>query len=99
MCMQKFKSYDTVFTEIRILRNISLKNGYNKLFKHEKTSLKIFQSASVFISPLSSTKLATLVVPHYKYCHIFYNTTITSILFSVIIAFLPSSNVAAFHCF
>ena len=29
-----------------------------------------------------------VVVPHYKYCYIIYNTTITSILFSVIIAFL-----------
>ena len=28
------------------------------------------------------------VVPHYKYCYISYNTTITSILFSAIIAFL-----------
>ena len=30
----------------------------------------------------------TIVVPHYKYCYIFHNTTITSILFSVFIAFL-----------
>ena len=29
-----------------------------------------------------------VVVPHCKYCHISYNTTITSILFSAIIAFL-----------
>ena len=28
------------------------------------------------------------VVPHYKYCYISYNRTITSILFSAIIAFL-----------
>ena len=28
------------------------------------------------------------VVPHYKYCYIIHNTTITSILFSAIIAFL-----------
>ena len=27
-------------------------------------------------------------MPHYKYCHISYNTTITLIFFSVIIAFL-----------
>ena len=33
-------------------------------------------------------KILQSVVPHYKYCFISYNTTITSILFSAIIAFL-----------
>ena len=34
-----------------------------------------------------SPRAAPRVVPHYKYCYIFHNTTITSILFFAIIAF------------
>ena len=32
--------------------------------------------------------MISCVVPHYKYCYIFYNINITSILYSAIIAFL-----------
>ena len=35
-----------------------------------------------------SVCVCVCVVPHYKYCYIIHNTTITSILFSAIIAFL-----------
>ena len=37
---------------------------------------------------VSHVKNYYFVVPHYKYCFISNNTTITSILFSAIIAFL-----------
>ena len=47
-----------------------------------------FSSISLLTNEKIFIKMHAVVVPHYKYCFISYNTTITSILFSAIITFL-----------